>query len=114
MSDPIGAAIAQLRSGGWPGSITQGGDIVRPREVPVVRPAAGEASFADSLRHALNDVSDRQTAANDAIGAFLRGDAIELHSVMAATEEAQLSLETLVQVRNKLVEAYRTLSSMQG
>ncbi len=33
---------------------------------------------------------------------------------MAATEEAQISLEMLIEVRNKFAEAYRTLTTMQG
>jgi flagellar hook-basal body complex protein FliE len=45
------------------------------------------------------------------IGAFLRGEPVELHQVMAASEEAAISLEFLVEMRNKLTDAYRSVMS---
>ena len=73
----------------------------------------GGASFADTLKNALGEVSDLQNDAQDAIGAFLRGEPIEIHEVMAAAEEAGIALEMLIEIRNKLTEAYRTVSQMQ-
>lgn len=74
----------------------------------------GQTSFADSLKNALGEVSQLQTEAKDAIGAFLRGEPVEIHEVMAATEEAGLALEMLIEVRNKLADAYRSVSQMQS
>lgn len=115
MSDPIGAAVGRLNA-----ALTairdQDGDT-RVRQVPVFPTGAdgiGGGSFGDSLTRALNDVSARQDTAANTLGAFLRGDNVELHQVMAATEEAQISLQLLIEVRNKFAEAYRTLSTMQG
>ena len=71
-------------------------------------------SFADTLSGALGDMNEVQEGARDAIAAFLQGEDVELHEVMAATEEAGIALELLIEVRNKIVDAYRTLSSMQG
>ena len=71
-------------------------------------------SFADTLEKALGQVSDLQTEARDAISAFLRGDPVEVHEVMAATEEAGIALEMLIEVRNKLTEAYRSIINMQN
>lgn len=76
--------------------------------------AGGPTSFADTLEKALGQVSDLQTNAQDAISAFLRGDAVEVHEVMAATEEAGIALEMLIEVRNKLTEAYRSIINMQN
>jgi flagellar hook-basal body complex protein FliE len=69
-------------------------------------------SFADVFKHAINDASSLQGEAQDLIGAFLRGEPVELHQVMAASEEASLSLELLVEIRNKLTEAYRSVMNM--
>jgi len=71
-------------------------------------------SFADTLEKALGQVSDLQADAQDAISAFLRGEPVEVHEVMAATEEAGIALEMLIEVRNKLTEAYRTVINMQN
>jgi flagellar hook-basal body complex protein FliE len=46
------------------------------------------------------------------ISAFVRGEPVEIHEVMAAVEEAGISLSLLVEVRNKLTEAYRTVMNM--
>lgn len=73
----------------------------------------GQGSFAETLKAALADVSELQTRSQDAIGAFLRGEPVEIHEVMAATEEAGIALEMLIEIRNKLTEAYRTVSQMQ-
>ncbi|MHB1310459.1 MAG: flagellar hook-basal body complex protein FliE [Gemmatimonadaceae bacterium] len=92
--------------------LVQGGDT-GARQVPLSGTGDG-ASFGDSLKRALNGVSAQQDSAADTLSAFLRGENVELHQVMAATEEAQISLQMLIEVRNKFTEAYRTLSTMQG
>ena len=73
----------------------------------------GQSSFAETLKAALGDVSELQARAQDSIGAFLRGEPVEIHEVMAAAEEAGIALEMLIEIRNKLTEAYRTVSQMQ-
>ena len=106
MSNPI-QSVGQLRSGlamqrplGAPiGSTLQGGPV---------------GSFKDTLTQALGDVQGLQDEAGDAVQAFLRGDPVELHDVMAAVEEAGLALEMLIEVRNRAVEAYRTVANMQS
>ena len=80
-------------------------------------PAPGDAegpSFSDTLKQALGEVSGLQQEAKDAIGAFLKGEPVELHEVMTAAEEAGIALEMLIEIRNKLTEAYRTVMQMQS
>jgi flagellar hook-basal body complex protein FliE len=76
--------------------------------------STGNSTFGDTLRKALDEVSTVQDGAQDLIGAFLRGEQVELHQVMAATEEAGIALEMLVELRNKFTEAYRTVINMQS
>ena len=71
-------------------------------------------SFADTLKQALGEVSQLQDDARDAIGSFLRGEPIEIHDVMAAAEEAGIALDMLIEIRNKLTEAYRSVIQMQS
>lgn len=73
----------------------------------------GGPSFRDLFTRALNDTSGLETDAKNVIEAFLRGEPVELHQVMAASEEAAISLEMLVEVRNKMTEAYRTIMNLQ-
>lgn len=70
-------------------------------------------SFAETLTRVVNDTQQMQTDATDLIGRFVRGEPVELHQVMAASEEAGISLEFLVEMRNKLTEAYRSVMNIQ-
>jgi flagellar hook-basal body complex protein FliE len=68
-------------------------------------PKVGDGQeFGDLLTRALGDVQQSQNRKDDVIGSFLR---------MAAAEEASLSLQLLVETRNKLTDAYRTIMNMQ-
>lgn len=69
--------------------------------------------FGDTLKSMLGDVQQLQDQSSDAIGAFLRGDPVEIHEVMAAVEEAGIALDFLIELRNRLTEAYRTVVGMQ-
>lgn len=116
MADAIGALAARMRMGraygaGLPG-VGDGGAV----QVPVIKPGAGAGgpSFGDTLKQFVSGVSDAQDAAGDLRDKFVRGDPVELHQVMAAGEEASLSLELMVELRNKVTEAYRQLISIQN
>jgi len=86
-----------------------------PVQQPGVSPGPGSgASFKDTLEQALGDVQGLQDEAGDAVQAFLRGDPVELHEVMAAVEEAGIALEMLIEVRNRFIDAYRTVVNMQS
>lgn len=111
MPDAIGAYAARLQAGGLAGL----GDRSAV-QVPVGRPGpqAGAASFGDTLKQFVSGVSDAQDAAGALRDQFLRGDPVELHQVMAAGEEATLSLELMVELRNKVLDAYRQLINIQS
>lgn len=75
---------------------------------------AGGPTFADTLKDALGEVSAAQDNASQVVQAYLRGEPVELHQVMAAGEEAGIALEMLVELRSKITEAYRTIINMQS
>ena len=88
-----------------------GGDT-GAKQVPVITDGAN--SFGSTLTRALNEVSDARDNAADLTARFAAGENVELHQVMAATEESGLALDMLVEIRNKVVEAYRSVISMQS
>lgn len=70
--------------------------------------------FEDLLKEALETVNNWQTTASDSQTRFDLGDrSVTLSDVMVASQKASLSFEAAVQVRNKLVDAYDTISKMQ-
>lgn len=69
--------------------------------------------FSEVLKNALDKVNDSQINAENATQQLITGEATDIHQVMLATEEAKLSLELAVQIRNKLVDAYQEIMRMQ-
>lgn len=69
-------------------------------------------SFADALKKSLNEVSELDRQANAAKETFLAGGDIDVHTVMIASQKANLSLQMAMQVRNKAIQAYNEIFRM--
>jgi flagellar hook-basal body complex protein FliE len=76
-----------------------------------VNQAAG--SFGDMLSAQIDKLNSQQVSADNLIADFTAGNTDDLHQVMIAAEEASLSMEMAVQVRNKMIDAYKELNNMQ-
>ncbi len=69
--------------------------------------------FVETLRGAMDQVNTLQNAADAKAGALLEGNGMDVHSAMIAVEQADLSFQLMMQVRNKIVAAYQEISRMQ-
>lgn len=69
--------------------------------------------FSDILQDTITQVNNQQKEANTAITKLHTGEAENLHDVMIAMEEADISVRMLVQVRNKALEAYEQIMRLQ-
>jgi flagellar hook-basal body complex protein FliE len=69
--------------------------------------------FMKSFHEAMSQVSDLQGEADSRVGQLLTGNNQDVHSAMIAVEKASLAFEMMVQVRNKIVQAYQQVSGMQ-
>jgi flagellar hook-basal body complex protein FliE len=69
-------------------------------------------SFAEALRGMLGEVERADEKASELKRRLLVGEPVELHEVLLATEKAYLAFQTLLAVRNKLLEAYQELTRM--
>jgi len=74
---------------------------------------AREWGFLETLRGAMEQVNQLQGAADTKMGALLEGNGMDVHSALIAVEKADLSFELMMQVRNKIVQAYQEISRMQ-
>ncbi|GAB4364500.1 MAG: flagellar hook-basal body complex protein FliE [Calditrichia bacterium] len=72
-----------------------------------------EQSFKDTLSQFLHNVNEMQGEAKEATEAFLRGDITDLHQVTIAAQKARLSLELLLEIRNKMMDSYQEIMRMQ-
>jgi flagellar hook-basal body complex protein FliE len=82
------------------------GDRARPTDAT---PRAGE-SFRRSLASALEELSSLQHDVKDKAEALARGEPVELHELMIAMGKSDVAFSLMLEVRNKLVDAWMTLS----
>lgn len=71
------------------------------------------ADFLQTLRGAIDQVQQLHVDAQGQVAGMLDGTGDDVHSAMIAVEKADLAFEMMVQVRNKIVQAYQTISQMQ-
>jgi flagellar hook-basal body complex protein FliE len=91
-------------------SITQGiADIADSSSAS----GSGESTdFSSTLQSAVEQISQLQSDAQNKVAGLLNGNGEDIHSAMLAVEKANVSFEMMVQVRNKIVQAYQTISQM--
>ena len=77
------------------------------------KPAAKDDSFGETFNRTLNEVNRMIQDANTASAKMSIGDVDDIADVMIAAEKASISLELIVEIRNKLLESYRELMRMQ-
>lgn len=73
----------------------------------------GGPSFEDAIKSAIQEVSEVKNNAEKAIEGFSKGEVKDIHTVVIAMQEADVSLQTLLQVRSRLLTAYDSIISMQ-
>jgi flagellar hook-basal body complex protein FliE len=79
-------------------------------------PAAGApeaGKFLDTLKQSMDQAQGAQSDAAGQVAQLLNGKGADLHSAMIAVEQADLSFQLMMQVRNKIVQAYQQISNMQ-
>ena len=74
--------------------------------------SADKGSFASTMQEVLNGVNAAQTKAGDISAAYERGENVDIAKVMLARQEASIGFEATLQVRNKLLSAYKDIMSM--
>ena len=103
-----------------------GTDAVRPNAMPTpdiqgptplgqpgeVNPSQG-GSFGNILGNLISDVNQKQNTANAAVDGLQSGSGVPLHQAVIAMEEANVSFQLMVEVRNKLLDSYQELMRMQ-
>jgi flagellar hook-basal body complex protein FliE len=82
-----------------------------PSETNPAQPS--QESFANVLGRMVEEVSAKQGASNNAVAALQSGQNVSLHQAVIAMEEANLSFQLMIEVRNKLLDSYQELMRMQ-
>ena len=79
----------------------------------VSTPESDKPKFESVLDRFLSGVNELQTKSGEVERQALDGTVDDIHQVMIAAEEAGIAFEMLVEIRNKLLEAYHELMRMQ-
>ncbi len=77
------------------------------------QPSAGQATFADTLKEAIGSVNALQKQADTKAQELATGKTDNIQDVMMASEKADIGLRLMVNVRNKIIEAYQEVMKMQ-
>lgn len=70
-------------------------------------------SFGQTLEKALSGLEQQEKAVHILNDKFITGQNVDVHTLMIASEKAQLGLQLTVQVRNKVIEAYQEIMRTQ-
>jgi len=73
----------------------------------------GGGHFANMLGDMVNEVAQKQADAGSAVTGLLSGQNVSLHQAMISMEEANVSFQMMVEVRNRLLDSYQELMRMQ-
>ena len=74
--------------------------------------ATKEADFGNALKGALGKVNDLQSKAGAISESYERGETTDIAAVMLARQQASIGFQATLQVRNKLLAAYKDIMSM--
>ncbi len=76
----------------------------RPKDVP---------SFKETLNGFLSDVNDLQQKASESIQKLTTGEITDVHQVMNAAEEANVAFNMMMEIRNKVMDAYQEVMRLR-
>lgn len=114
-TDQIQSMLAQLRTSAARPSMSQGieNGVMQTNPLTATSPST-KVEFSAALKSALNQINEYQSKADNLGKKFALGDnSVGLSDVMMAGQKASISLQSALQVRNKLVSAYQSIMNMQ-
>lgn len=71
-----------------------------------------QQKFGDFLKSAIDSVNEDQKASDVLTDKLIRGEDVELHNVMIASQKASITLNATLEIRNKVIEAYQEIMRM--
>lgn len=89
----------------------QSGSLVQPSSI--TSESGVQKSFADTLNDAIHEVNQLQKKSDRAMQDLSTGKTDNIPEVMLAAEKADIALKLMIQVRNKIIDAYHEVMKMQ-
>ena len=85
---------------------------IKQQETTVVK-KDDSLSFGDTISNFLDAVNTAQVNAKDSVAEIVTGESENLHEAMATVEEAKISFELMLEIRNKLLQSFQEIQRMQ-
>ncbi|MBE2189720.1 MAG: flagellar hook-basal body complex protein FliE [Desulfobulbaceae bacterium] len=82
------------------------------KEVAQPAPASG-TKFSDTLKEMITDVNHLQKESGEMTERLIKGEPVEIHDVMIASQKARTAFQLLLELRNKGLDLYREVNRMQ-
>lgn len=82
-------------------------------EIREVKEEKTKTSFEEIIKESLKKVTEIEKEASEEAKRLVLGETKDLHSVMMAIEKADLTFQLMMQVRNKIIQAYEEIMRMQ-
>ncbi len=96
------------------GLIGKSSPLQNPMQSPSARSGeAGGADFKQMLKEQIAEVNKLQTDAREAVEDLHSGRRNDLENVILATEKADVAFKMLLQVRNKVMDAYEEVKQIR-
>ena len=77
-----------------------------------VKDLESRESFENTLKKFITDVNSLQNQAAESTVDLVNGEVEDVHDVMIAVEKANIAMELMLEIRNKIVEAYQEVMRM--
>ena len=97
---------------GLPAQLKPLGGVTPERPVSI-QPSGEAVPFKNILGNIIKDVDQLHKTAHKTTEKLITGKLEDVHQVMVAVEEAKISFRLMMEVRNKMVEAYKEVMKMQ-
>ncbi len=108
---PQGRVIQEMQAQGM--DLSSIGGPLSGQGVGIVSPGREGGSFSDVLKQSMDQVNIDQHEADTVIKELVSGRSKNIHETMLTIERADTSLKLMMQVRNKVLDAYREIMRMQ-
>jgi len=77
------------------------------------KPGTDDGVFRNMIESSVGKVEELRKTADQTVAGFLGGEQEDTHTVVMATQRAELAFDLFLQVRNKVVQAYQEVMRMQ-
>ncbi|HZG73670.1 MAG TPA: flagellar hook-basal body complex protein FliE [Chondromyces sp.] len=87
--------------------------VQSPENTTAVAPSESHKKFADFLKGSIDELNESLAVSDQMTDKLIRGENVDLHQVLIASQKASIGMQLTMEVRNKAVEAYQEMMRMQ-